>query len=136
MFAVYFLPFFSVSHIVLALVFCTLTLFFSGCSQFADSASDENALHQTSDMLLIALRRHGSDIPASWKDLRQEYELTQPGYNNFSFQELQDRIEIDFNSIKNLGREPCTVIRVKGVKGMLSSMEQAANVRLEDGLLK
>ena len=56
---------------------------------------DANAMHQTTDMIELFVIDNGV-FPPSWEALRAQYAMTQPGYNSFSFDQLQERVQIDF----------------------------------------
>jgi hypothetical protein len=95
-----------------------------------ESIADEIAIEQVSDMLAIAINNGSIDSVNDWSDLVEEYRLTNPGYNNYSLDELRQRVVIDFSAFKNHSSNHTQVIWSTSESPRISNAEQVANERL------
>lgn len=117
------------------LVIFSFAVVCAGC-QYKHAISDRYAIQQVADMLVITMKKNDCDNIANWKELRPSFDVTQPGYNNFTFDELQSRIQINFPVTVAVAKErPAKAfVRLKRTmrEAELSPMELAEN----EGIIK
>jgi hypothetical protein len=56
-------------------------------------------------MILYFRATHEGINPKTWEDLRPAFEYVKNGYNQFTFEQLKSRVEIDFSRLADRRRQ-------------------------------
>lgn len=124
-----------VAMFVCAVVLSVTTFVYRTYRNMIASVQDFYALSQVADMLIFHIKHHQGKPPRSWRDLEAAYEYVNSGYNNFSLDELRQRVDIDFDGLaaglNTLAANECRS-RIVSVKNSSHSglAEAEANQRL------
>ena len=72
----------------------------------AQSSVDQHyAISHVADMILYFRATHEGINPKTWEDLRPAFEYVKNGYNQFTFEQLKSRVEIDFSRLTDRRRQ-------------------------------
>ncbi len=61
-----------------------------------DSVEQHYAVSHVADMILYFQATHEGSSPDTWEDLRPTFDFVKDGYNQFTFEQLKNRVDIDF----------------------------------------
>jgi hypothetical protein len=62
---------------------------------------DPYAVEHTAALIIHYMEQHGNRWPQSWQDLEETQQITNPCNRNFSIQELQKHVVVDWNADPN-----------------------------------
>jgi hypothetical protein len=71
-----------------------------------DRVTDIYALWQTEEMLSTHLARSNGELPTSWEDLTDEFDITNQSHNFPGIESLQERVLLDFDAMRKASLNP------------------------------